>query len=303
MGEKKSKKMKIPILKCLLQFEKKYSLETGYQKKSRKISYLQMRYLGLILNIFGVIYTVVNIYRYFKSGQKGSSSQDSMDERRYYIMSICAPLNMLILNMDLLLMRLSRGYSKIRGNATLISTFILVGIANSYVYQEEEVFGTYSLIAPTLAYWAVQHILYNWISACFSLFIGISGMVCSPLIFGLPPMKISRTLAFLLLFGILVQISRSAEIQKRREFYILDSAKKRQREWEKVLTTLPLGVVIHKKIPTLLAEDEMRNFQLVDDSLSVVAQSLQPEVQFWNPAMIDILRSNIYIYIYIYIYL
>ena len=46
----------------------------------------------------------------------------------------------------------------------------------------------------------------------------------------------------------------------------------------------------------------MSNLQLVDDSLSVVAHILQPEVQFWNSAMIDILRSNnIYIYIYKYL--
>ena len=96
MENKRRKRIEVPLYKWFLTFRKECHLEEEYQENSREISYFEMRYLTLIFICFSLVYCVINIYLYLNTGQKGRSKDDSMDERRYFIMSITAPLNVLV---------------------------------------------------------------------------------------------------------------------------------------------------------------------------------------------------------------
>ena len=99
----------------------------------------------------------------------------------------------------------------------------------------------------------------------------------------------SYIIAFIILVVVLIKIGRSGEIQRRREFYLLDSAQKREKEWEKTLLALPLGFLMYtKNCPKHCPEEDVQEIP----QIALPPLDAPPILRFWNQQLIEILGSR-----------
>ena len=86
---------------------------------------------------------------------------------------------------------------------------------------------------------------------------------------------------FVALFIFSVLYSRVTETQTRREFYTLHCVKEREKEMKNILSSLPIGIIIHEK--GLYQEERI---------IQMAEEDSKEKIKFWNPALDQMLKEE-----------
>ena len=287
MKDVQEDEIKIPVNRYSLCFTKsKKGLEISYQKKARIIVYSQLKTILIVFNMVIIPMFLFIIYQYYQYGMKNNSNSDSLSKRRNTSMMHVFPLLIVSYNLEYFLVRYWRRFTKFRGMIIIIETFVLLG-HNCTLFTEKDVFGAGGLLFIVSIYLCAERFTYSWITSTISISVGITAMFTYLYIKNID-VALTTIFSFIILSCILIFISRIAEQQRRREYFILDSSRQREREWERVLTNIPLGFLIHtaqNKLNILSPNTSARE-------INPYALPSLTEVKFSNPALKCMLRGN-----------
>ena len=233
-----------PLTSIGLSF-KEAKLEAKFLKRMKSLAYPIMKSFILKVSVGLFLMWVVIFYFHIKCGSKGSSSNDPTFNRRLYWIVIYYPIAIIILNLDWILSRFDK-YFKFRGVPSIMMFFYLIADSTVYLYLGQNAYGTLAFIAVIFLYYFCQQITYNWRYTLMGLIAGIV-ILYIRFIIGGEKIHIGNIVTFVGLGIALLFTSRLFEVSRKREFYQLYTACKREKEIEEVLSSLPLGVIIHEE--------------------------------------------------------
>ena len=93
-----------------------------------------------------------------------------------------------------------------------------------------------------------------------------------------------------LIFSALVILCRESEKQRRKEYFLLQCTKEREKEWKRILSSLPVGIAIHSKyrnpkLGKLGSLDERHKIETQERNANPYLRKLS----YCNPALKEIL--------------
>ena len=167
-------------------------------------------------------------------------------------------------------------FSRFRGVVSVVILFILVADRSTYIYPNLELllFGTFAIYVFLYIHWVAENIICNWIIFGIAYIVGYSSFTAIVILrerLDIPGLLVIFSIGILA-----VHLSRQREINKRREYFILVTVKKREAELENLISMLPLGIAI-------LDEDEEESNN---------RDNTQKIVKYSNKALTDILQEE-----------
>ena len=242
-------RLKLPISSCSLLFHKEANLEEGHARAKWKSSYIQRKRISLCLILLYLARISFNLYTLFKSGEE-MDLENSVRDRRIYWQLTRQPFMILIEIIDLIANKY-KIFSKFRGNIPILSSLYLCGDYLAYIdigiIDDHFIFGNFVISRYIYIYFLSEQIIYNWIIFAISIIMGTVIMFLRlSFVIKLEDLRAS-VFHFILMALFMIYISRTAEIQKRREYFIFDSVKQHEKELKNIISTLPVGMVILDK--------------------------------------------------------
>ena len=268
----------LPINKYLLIF-KESDLEKEYQEKGRIFVGVLMRSLYIKFNLLLLPIYIYNLYFFIKSGQKGKNIDDPIAAKRIFTMIVTVPFLAMIGLIEIFFSK-CRILSKIRFVLTLLIILTIIGSTTVFYFEGQDVFDTVALFAILMLQIVQEQIIYSWLIYAIFLLLGIVVMFLI-LIIGKVEIISHIVPGFLALYIFSVLYSRVTETQTRREFYTLHCVKEREKELKNILSSLPIGIIIHEK--GLYQEERI---------IQMSEQDSLDKIKFWNPALDQMLKEE-----------
>ena len=281
--------IKVPLKRFLLTFINQLGLESNYQSKTRKNVYSQLRCIvavGTITMIllwalcFAILYINHDIYR-----TNSVSNKRKIEWGCYYM-----PITILAVNIDIIFNRFLC-YSKLRGTIFIIVVLYQMGDTTVYIYEGEEAFSTYSLAGAVALTWYAERVVYNWLSFCISSLLGLLAMGIRMSIFGGVEISYTSIVGIFFMMVILNMFGRSSEEMRRREFYIIGCVWEKEKEWKRLLSCLPVGIIIQEEPQSSHRETLLSLSSNIHNRKKTVPHITQT-VKYFNHSISQILNIN-----------
>ena len=269
--------------KWFLRF-KNEELEEAYQNQRRKKTYSQYKKFNVILSIC----CLITLFLLFLIGHlKGNYINDDYEcykIRDSFILVFLVPTLVGMFQLETIFMKFSKTYiAEVGGIPTILVLLVILVEFNIYRFPH---FVTPTMSFTTLSF-TILGILYistettvHWERASLGCFFGFLYVVIRYMIHGQRGI-IEFCIPFMLTM-LFTSLFYSFEKSERQGFYLLESAKKREKEWERVLTSMSQGFIIHEKQkPNLDGEQSPR-----------MPSDRSPEIKFSNPALKKMLQEN-----------
>ena len=263
-----STEVEIPLNKWLLTFKKETKLEESYQNYSAQISLLRMHSPITLISSTMIPIWFLLLYLHYYPDEIVSEENEEYYRRRIYWDLIAVPILLFICYIERFLI----GFKCFRKFRTICSTIaLLYQMADStvYIYQGLDVFSTSDLMGAIFCCWIGESIIYNWIIFMISLLIGCISVYLR-LYFGKVYMSGDILLGFILIPIALTVLCRLSETQRRNEFYLRHLVTEREKEWKRVLSKLPVGIIINQN-----------NYQFENNNL-------ENDIKYYNTALQNI---------------
>ena len=281
--------LNVPISKWLLKFHDSPKLESKYLDKSKEISNFYMKRSIQVLNgllipallLLVLFYCIVIYWKNLPASQ---------GRKRFYWGIQFVPITLVCINLDYFLSKKISKFSKFRGILTVLLWFYIIGDSTAVLFDGKDVFGSIALIALITIYWYGEKIICNYIMTGICAFLGMI-IIIVRMSFG--GVRVSLY-TFSCLIGIsvmLIIVSRLAEMQNRKDYFLLECVKEREEEYKRVLSSLTVGILIHDKNSPF---DEIRprvsNSSSRQSSVSVNSEIIKnPKIKYFNPALKSLL--------------
>ena len=277
--------IKLPINRWYLTFEKHTHLESAFRNSSSKIAMKKMKMMVGIHISISITFFLYHLAFYFLDDRNGDFNSDAISLRVRFWAITRIPILIFFYLLDYSLSQ-CKFFHKFRGG--IISIVMLYMIADTIVYvrptEQNISFGTYTIYVYIHLLWSSDRVTYNWISFTIGLLLGNILMFLVIIIY----IGFFRSLATLLVLAFfvfaLIVFSITAETQKRKEYFILNSVKMREMELQKVISTLPVGIAI------VSMEDESHDHELKysNPALMKMLEEEKPEmVEYSSRELID----------------
>ena len=268
----------LPINKYLLSF-KESALEKEFQKKrhvyvSKLIISLSIKLDLLLLPIY-----IYNLYLFLTSEKKGMNNNDSLAAKRLFVTIVGIPFQCLVISFECLIAKFSI-LSKLRCVVAIQMLMASIGLTSVFYFEGQDVFDPTTFLAMFFLQIVQEQVIYSWLTYTISLFFGI-GIMCIILVNGNVEIISLILPVFITFFCFIVFYSRMTETQTRREFYTLHCVKEKEKELKNILSSLPIGIIIHEK--GLYQEERI---------IQMSEQDSQEKIKFWNPALDQILKEE-----------
>ena len=268
----------LPINKYLLSF-KDSELENEYQEKRRIYAGALFRSLTIKFILLLTPIYIYYLYLFLKSGQMGKNIDDPIAEKRIFMAIACFPSYITVSLFEIIFSKF-RILAKIRCAFGLLMIFAIIGATTVFYFEGREVFDAVALLVILLLQIVQEQLIYSWLVYAISLFLGIVIMFLI-LISGNVDIISHILEIFVALFIFSVLYSRVTETQTRREFYTLHCVKEREKEMKNILSSLPIGIIIHEK--GLYQEERI---------IQMAEEDSKEKIKFWNPALDQMLKEE-----------
>ena len=268
----------LPINKYLLSF-KESDLENEYQEKRRIYAVALIRSLTIKVTLLLTPIYIYHLYLFLKSGQKGKNIDDPIATKRIFITIVGVPFFGMVGLFEIFFSKFQI-LSKVRCIFALLIILALIGSLTVFYFRGQDVFDTIALFAILIVQILQEQLIYSWLVYAVSLFLGIIIMFLI-LISGNVEIISHIMPGFIALFIFSVIYSRVTEAQTRREFYTLHCVKEREKELKNIMSSLPIGIIIHEK--GLYQEERI---------IQMSEQDSQEKIKFWNPALDQMLKED-----------
>ena len=270
-----SEEIKLPINRWHLTFETHMHLESAFRNSSSRIAMKKMKMMVEIYISLTIIFLSYHLAFYLLDNRNGNLNSKTLSLRVRYWVITRHPILIFFYILDYFLSKF-KFFHKFRGG--LINIVLLYMIADTIIYirptEKDISFGTYAIFVYIHLLWSSDRVAYNWISFAIGLLLGHILMFTVIIIY-LGFFKSLDTLLVLAFFVfVLIVFSITAETQKRKEYFILNSVKMREMELKKVISTLPVGIAI------VSMEDESHDHELKYSNIALMKmlEEEEPEV-------------------------